>query len=288
MIEPRPTLELEEEAPQPRTASRRRPRWRRPARVLLEVVVSLVVLTVAAEIILRILDVKTFLVPKPTTVAESFADNWDVLWTNSLVTLKEVVLGFAVAAAGGFLLAVLIVYVPLLSRVLYPLIVASQTIPKIAIAPLLVVWFGFGLAPKIIVVFLIAFFPVVIASTVGLRAVDENMLHLVRSMGAGPLQAFYKVRLVNAVPSIFSGLKIAVTLSVVGAIVGEFVGADAGLGYLLLIANGQLDTPLMFAAVVVLSVMGVVLFGLVSAVERITPGHLRDQGGAEDVSAATL
>lgn len=287
MIDPQTALEPHEAPPHP-PSQLRRARRRPSLRVLIEIVITLTVLTAAAEIILRIMDVKTFLVPKPTTVAQSFADNWYVLWTNSLVTLKEVVLGFLVAASGGFLLAVVIVYVPVLSRILYPLIVASQTIPKIAIAPLLIVWFGFGLAPKIIVVFLIAFFPVVIASTVGLRAVDENMLHLVRSMGASGLQAFYKVRLVNAVPSIFSGLKIAITLAVVGAIVGEFVGADAGLGYLLLIANGQLDTALMFAAVVVLSIMGIVLFGIVSALEQITPGHLRDQTAAEEVSAGTL
>jgi NitT/TauT family transport system permease protein len=270
------------------SSQRRQSRWRHSLRVLIEIVATLAVLTLLAEVILRIMDVQTFLVPKPSTVAQSFADNWGVLWTNSLVTLKEVVLGFLVAAIGGFGLAVLIVYVPFLSRILYPLIVASQTIPKIAIAPLLIVWFGFGLAPKIIVVFLIAFFPVVIASTVGLRSVDENMLHLVRSMGASGLQAFYKVRLVHAVPSIFSGLKIAITLAVVGAIVGEFVGADAGLGYLLLIANGQLDTPLMFAAVVVLSIMGIVLFGIVSAIEQITPGHIQDRSATEEVSAGTL
>jgi NitT/TauT family transport system permease protein len=260
----------------------------RSSRAVLEALLGLVILTALAELILRLLDVKTFLVPKPTTVAQSFADNWDVLWTNSIVTLKEILLGFAVASMGGFLLAILVTYVPLLGRVLYPLIVASQTIPKIAIAPLLVVWFGFGLAPKIIVVFLIAFFPVVIASTVGLRSVDENMLHLVRSMGANRFQAFYKVRLVNAVPAIYSGLKIAITLSVVGAIVGEFVGADAGLGYLLLIANGQLDTPLMFAAVLMLSVMGIALFALICALERITPGHLREPNEAKDMAAVTL
>jgi NitT/TauT family transport system permease protein len=253
-----------------------------------EILIAVALLTVAAEIILTALDVQTFLVPKPSAVAQSFHNNTEVLWTNSLVTLKEVLLGFAVAATGGLALAVLIVYVPLLKRILYPIIVASQTIPKIAIAPLLIVWFGFGLAPKIIVVFLIAFFPVVIASTVGLRSVDENMLHLVRSMGASGFQAFYKVRLVHAVPSIFSGLKIAITLSVVGAIVGEFVGADAGLGYLLLIANGQLDTPLMFAAVVVLSVMGILLFAIISAIEQITPGHLRDPEVGEDLATATL
>jgi NitT/TauT family transport system permease protein len=286
MIEETPSTVLEPAAPD--RAPVRRRRVLRSLRTLGEIVVGLAVLIVAAELLLSALDVQTFLVPKPTTVAESFANNWDLLWTNSLVTLKEVVLGFLVAAGGGFLLAVVIVYIPLLKRVLYPVIVASQTIPKIAVAPLLIVWFGFGLAPKIIVVFLIAFFPVVIASTVGLRSVDDNMLHLVRSMGASGLQAFYKVRLVHAVPSIFSGLKIAITLSVVGAIVGEFVGADAGLGYLLLIANGQLDTPLMFAVVVVLSLMGIVLFALISGIEQITPGHLRDADAGEEVVGATL
>ncbi len=269
-------------------AGARRRRLLRSLRTLGEVVIGLTLITAAAEVILRVLDVPTFLVPTPTRVADSFFMNWQLLWTNSLVTLKEVLLGFIVAAAGGFFLAVMIAYVPLLRRLLYPVIVASQTIPKIAIAPLLIVWFGFGLAPKIIVVFLIAFFPVVIASTVGLKSVDENMLHLVRSMGASAFQAFYKVRLVHAVPSIFSGLKIAITLSVVGAIVGEFVGADAGLGYLLLIANGQLDTPLMFAAVVVLSLMGVVLFAVVSSIEQITPGHLRDAEVTDEVTSATL
>ena len=255
-----------------------RARARRALVAASQVLAALALATGLAEGILRLRHVGDFLVPKPSAVARSFAANEHLLWSHSLVTLREVVIGFAVAAAGGFLLAVLITYVPALARFVYPLVVASQTIPKIAIAPLLVVWFGFGLMPKIIVVFLIAFFPVVIASAVGLGSVDQNMLHLVRSMGASPLQAFLKVRLIHAVPSVYSGLKIAITLSVVGAIVGEFVGADAGLGYLLLIANGRIDTPLMFAVVIVLAVMGVSLFGLVSALERITPGHLRVQG----------
>jgi NitT/TauT family transport system permease protein len=245
-------------------------------RVACEALVAVLALAGLAELLLRVLAVSTFLVPTPSTVAGSLYDNWELLGKNSLVTLEEILVGFACAAAGGFTLAVVMYYVPALARVLYPIIVASQTIPKIAIAPLLVVWFGFGLAPKVIVVFLIAFFPVVIATSVGLRSVDEYMVHLVRSMGASPLQVFLKVRVVHAVPAVYSGLKIAITLSVVGAIVGEFVGADAGLGYVLLIANGQLDTPLMFAAVLLLSVIGLGLFGAITALERITPGHLRD------------
>jgi NitT/TauT family transport system permease protein len=259
----------------------------RPLRALLQFVLALAIATGLAEGLLRLFDVKTYLVPKPSTVARSLYDNWHTLWSNALVTLEEVLVGFAVAAAGGLLLAIVIAYVPVVARFLYPLIVASQTIPKIAIAPLLIVWFGFGLMPKVIVVFLIAFFPVVIASAVGLRSVDEHMLYLVRSMGATPLQTFFKVRIVNAVPAIYSGLKIAITLSVVGAIVGEFVGADAGLGYQLLLANGQIDTPLMFAIIVVLSAMGIALFAALSALERITPGHLRERA-SQPVNVETL
>ncbi len=254
--------------------------WR-AARPTLEVFLAFVLLTALAELILTIADVREFLVPKPTTVAETINENSALLAENGWVTLQEILIGFAVAALGGFAISLLLVYVPAVGRFVYPLIVASQTIPKIAIAPLLVVWFGFGLMPKIVCVFLIAFFPVVISSTAGLKSVDPNMLHLVRSMGANGFEAFYKVRLINAVPQIYSGLKIAITLSVIGAIVGEFVGADAGLGYLLLIANGQLDTPLMFAVIVVLSAMGIALFAIVSALERITPGHLRDRSEQE-------
>ncbi len=258
--------------------------WR-ASRPTLEVFLMFLALTALAQLILTLADVREFLVPKPTTVAESIADNSQILIENGWVTLQEILIGFAAAALGGFSIAVLLVYVPAVGRFVYPLIVASQTIPKIAIAPLLVVWFGFGLLPKIVCVFLIAFFPVVISSAVGLRSVDPNMLHLVRSMGASSFEAFYKVRLINAVPQIYSGLKIAITLSVIGAIVGEFVGADSGLGYLLLIANGQLDTPLMFAVIVVLSGMGIALFAIVSALEKITPGHARDRNDGELVSA---
>jgi NitT/TauT family transport system permease protein len=256
--------------------------WRAAA----EALAGVLVLTAVAEVLLRALDVSEFLVPMPSAVAHSLYENRALLATHSLVTLREVVIGFGAAAAGGFALAVLMFYVPFLARALYPVLIASQTIPKIALAPLLVVWFGFGLAPKVIVVFLMAFFPVVIATAVGLRSVDENMVHLVRSMGASEWQTFWKVRLPRAVPSIYSGLKIAITLSVVGAIVGEFVGADAGLGYLLLIANGQLDTPLMFAAVLLLSVMGLTLFGAVAVLERVTPGHIRDLTEGSDGLAA--
>ena len=147
--------------------------------------------------------------------------------------------------------------------------------PKVAVAPLLLVWFGFGLMPKVLIAFLIAFFPVVINTAVGLAAIEPEKIHLARSMGLGALDTFFKIRLPDALPSIFGGLKISITLAVVGAVVGEFVGGDAGLGYLLMVANGSMDTQLLFAGIVCLTVLGVVLFGLVELAERLAiPRHI--------------
>ncbi|MBI3078619.1 MAG: ABC transporter permease, partial [Deltaproteobacteria bacterium] len=153
--------------------------------------------------------------------------------------------------------------------VLRPYLVASQTTPIIVLAPLFLVWFGFGILSKVVVSFLIAFFPIVIDTVVGMRSVEPEMLHLARSLGARPLQVFAKFRFPKALPNIFGGLKVGITLAVVGAIVGEFIGANAGLGYLQLQANSNLDTTLLFSTIVVLSVMGVALFAVISALERV-------------------
>jgi NitT/TauT family transport system permease protein len=177
-----------------------------------------------------------------------------------------------VGAVVGFLLALLIAYSPLLERMLYPLIVASQAVPKIAIAPLFILWFGFGIWPKVVVTVLLVFFPVVVTSAEGLMSVDRNLIDLLRSVNATPLQIFTKVRLPHALPQVLAGLKIAIALAVVGAVVGEWVGADKGLGYMILFANSQLDTTLSFAAITLLVVMGVVLFIAVDLLGRlITP-----------------
>jgi NitT/TauT family transport system permease protein len=156
-----------------------------------------------------------------------------------------------------------------------PLIVSSQAMPKVAVAPLLLVWFGFGLLPKVLIAFLIAFFPVVISTAVGLASIEPEKIQLARSMGFGPSATFFKIRLPNALPSVFGGLKISITLAVVGAVVGEFVGGDAGLGYLLTVANGSMDTPLLFAGLVALTVLGVVLYLIVELAERlVVPRHI--------------
>jgi NitT/TauT family transport system permease protein len=143
-----------------------------------------------------------------------------------------------------------------------------------AVAPLFIVWFGFGLMPKVFIAFLIAFFPIVINTVVGLAAIEPEKIHLARSMGLSGAATFFKIRLPNALPSIFGGLKIAITLAVVGAVVGEFVGGDAGLGYLLMSANGSMDTPLLFAGLVGLTLIGIVLFMVIEIAERFAiPWH---------------
>ncbi len=176
------------------------------------------------------------------------------------ITLLETIIGFVVASVVGLVCAIAIVYSRGVERTLYPLLLAAQVVPKIAIAPLFVVWLGFGITPKILVAVLIAFFPVVISGVAGLRAVDPELLDLAATMGAKPWDSFAKIRFPNAMPHIFAGLKVAVTLAVVGAVVGEFVGANSGLGYIVMSSNGNLNTPQLFAALIAMSVIGIVLF----------------------------
>ena len=169
----------------------------------------------------------------------------------------------------------LIVYARPVELSLYPLLVAFQTMPKAAIAPIFVVWLGTGITSKVLIAFAIAFFPIVIDTVVGLRAAQPETIHLIRSMGANAFQVFWYVRFPNALPAIFGGLKISITLAVVGAVVGEFVGGDAGLGYLLMVANGSMDTTLLFAGIVGLTILGVAMYLLVELAERLAlPRHI--------------
>ena len=225
-------------------------------------------------LITRLELVAPYLVPSPGRTWSTLTDNAGYLWDNTLVTLWETLAGFALAAVLGVAAAVLMVYSTTVERTLYPLLLFAQVIPKIAIAPLFVVWMGFGPSPKILVAVLMAFFPVVISSVAGLRSVDPEMLELVSTMGSKPLQTFRKIRFPAALPHIFSGLKVAVTLAVTGAVVGEFVGSNEGLGYVILQANGNLDTPMLFAGLIIMSAVGVVLFALTEIAERLLlPWH---------------
>jgi NitT/TauT family transport system permease protein len=207
-------------------------------------------------------------------VVKQLVAEWPRLLSESAVTTYATLGGFALSIAFGIPVALWIAYSRTVESYVYPLLVFSQSVPKIAIAPLFVVWFGFGIIPKVIAAFMLGFFPVVVSTVAGFKSVEPEMLDLARSMKASRLQTFLHISLPNALPSIFAGLKVSVTLAVVGAVVGEFVGSNSGIGYLLQIANGNFDLPLMFAALTVLSLIGVLLFVAVDLVERFTiPWH---------------
>lgn len=229
------------------------------------------------EIAARVTDVPRYILPAPTAIGERLIRSWPLLWDHSLVTLTEIGIGFAVGVALGLALAIPIAYSAVVRNTLYPLIVASQAVPKIAIAPLLVLWLGFDIWPKIVVTALMVFFPITVTAAQGFTSVDKNLLDLLRSVHANQAQIFFKIRFPHALPHIFAGLKIGITLAVVGAVVGEWVGADAGLGYLLVYANTLLDSTLLFASLFLLVIIGVVLFVLVGIAERILlPWHHDD------------
>jgi len=218
--------------------------------------------------------VANYLVPTPRQVWDRLIEDWSSLMYHSYVTLYETVAGFLIASVLGLVTAVLIAYSRTLEKALYPIVLFAQVIPKIAIAPLIVVWFGNDLAPKIILAVLIAFFPVVVSGVAGLRSTDPELLELSATMGANKWQTFRKIRFPNALPHLMAGEKVAVTLAVVGAVVGEFVGASEGLGYQLMIANGNLDAPLLFAALILMSLIGILLFVIVEVLEALLiPWH---------------
>lgn len=222
----------------------------------------------------RVSGTPTYILPPPSVVLVALAERAGDLAYHAAVTTSVILIGFALAVALGVPLALGVAFSPWFRRVVYPAIVLSQMVPKIAVAPLFIIWFGFDVTPKILITFLIAFFPIVIDAVVGFTSLPPETTRLARSMGARPLDFFLKVRLPHALPNLFAGMKMAMAGAAVGAIVGEFVASSAGLGYLLLVANGELDTPLVFAGLLVLSAIGVGLFFSIEAAERVAiPWH---------------
>ena len=231
-------------------------------------VLTIVLLIVLWELLTRITAIPNYILPAPSVILKETFVEYQSLLTEGWVTTYELIGGYILAIIVGIPCAVLIVYSTIFERTIYPILVFMQTVPKIAIAPLFIVWFGIGTLPKVLVAFSMAFFPIVIDTVAGLRAINPDMISLARSMGATRLEILRKIQFPNALPHIFSGLKVAITLAVVGAIVGEFVGADKGLGYLLLVANGNIDTTFLFAALIVLTVIGLLFFYLVEWLEK--------------------
>ena len=235
---------------------------------------SVVSVALLWEFALKIFPIQSYLLPPPTEIAAAMAGQFGLQMQHALVTLREILVGFALAVLIGVPIAIAMTFVPVFEKLFYPILVATQAIPKVAVAPLFLVWFGFGEAPKYAMATVIAVFPVIIDTAVGLRAIDPDMVRLAKSMRAGSVRTFWKVRLPIALPSIFAGLKMAMTFSVIGAVVGEFVAGQSGLGYLIQAATGSLQTNVAFASIVLLSLIGIVLFFLVEGCERLfVPWH---------------
>lgn len=212
------------------------------------------------QLAVPLLGLSEFVLPTPIAIARRMVTDFSLLAYHSYVTMLEVVAGFLAGVLVSVPLALAIFYSKAFERAVYPMLVALQTVPKIALAPLLVLYLGYGWAPKISLAFLISFFPIVIATVVGLQSLDKALVDMVRSMGSTERQTFFKLRLPAALPSIFGGMKVAISLAVIGAVIGEYIAAERGLGYLQLKANSNFDTTLNFATVITISLMGVLLY----------------------------
>ncbi|HEX7054383.1 MAG TPA: ABC transporter permease [Burkholderiales bacterium] len=236
---------------------------------------GVLVFLVVWEIAVIVTKAPAYLLPPPTVIFQTFVDEFARLAFHGWVTLYEMLLGYGLAVAVAIPLAIAITSSERFDRFTMPTLLFFQVVPKVAVAPLFLVWFGVGALPKVLVAFLISFFPIVIDAAVGLRSMSAEMRDLARSMGATRMQLFAQFRLPTSLPYLFSGLKVAATLAVAGAVVGEFVGADKGLGYLLLVTNSNLETALMFATLFALTLIGLLFFYAVEFLEALLiPWHV--------------
>ena len=232
------------------------------------------------EAIVALEDIPNWKLPAPSAVADALWGDRTDLARHTWVTLEEVLIGFGIALGSGLLLATFIHMSRTMERVIYPPAIASQTLPIIVIAPLLLAWVGYGLQHKVIVVALISFFPILVNTVDGLRSTDGDLLNLMRALGANRWQMFLKAQVPHGLPYMFSGIKIAVTASVIGAVVGEWVGSSEGLGYVALRSKSQFLTERVYAAIFLLGAMGVGLFLAAGLAQRIlVPWHGRQRGG---------
>jgi len=220
------------------------------------------------EAAVRIFSISSFIIPAPTKIVQALTAQWGALMHATAVTAGEILFGFLVSVAVGVALALVIVRFDWLGRALYPLVVLFQNVPKVALAPIFILWFGYGLMPKIGLILVIAFFPVTLSMLAGMQSVDNSLLALMNSVGAGPTEILLRIRVPHSLPSLMAGTKIAATLSVIGAIVGEFAGASDGLGYTIQFASTQLDTAQVFAALLLVSILGIAFYYAAEVLER--------------------
>lgn len=244
-------------------------RWSRIAADIAQPVAALVVFVLLWELACRAFSIPAFLVPAPSAI---WADTWKLagpVWMHTLATTQTTLLGFFASLIVSLPLAVLLTSSPMVANTLYPLLVLTQSIPKVALAPILVVIFGSNELPRVVVTFLVAFFPLVLSIAAGITSVPPELIELGRACRASRWRELWRIRLPYAVPFIFSGVKAAITLSVVGAVVGEFVNADKGLGYLIVTSTAFFQVPLAWGALVLLSLMGIILFQAVVIIEQV-------------------
>lgn len=250
------------------TGSKKRPPTKNQLKWLVPLL-SIFSLLLAWEGAVYLFNVPIYMLPPPSKVAHLAVSESPLLFRHALSTSWAILLGFGIAVLVGIPIATLMIYSAAFHRGIYPILITAQVLPKVALAPLFIVWFGFGLIPKVLMTFLIAFFPIVVDTLAGLSAVRPESLMLLRSMGGSRWQSFWKVRLPTALPHIFSGLKIAMTFAVVGAIVAEFVASESGLGYVLVEARASLNMVLVFAAIIWLIAIGFIFYFAVEVAEKI-------------------
>ena len=262
-------------------ASRIAALWSRHRNVLM----TFLLLFALWEIAVHVFRAPRYILPAPTGVWEGFLSQPGRMLANTWATTQIIVVGYAIAVVVSVPLALLIAFSRFVQTTLYPLLVVFQIIPKIAVAPLFIVWFGFGFMPKVMLVFLLSFFPIVVSSIAGFKSADRDVMDFARTTGAGGFKLFLKIRLPQALPHVFTGLKVGAALAATAAVVAEFVASDRGLGYLLLQYNGQLETPMVFATIVLLSLIGLAVYYAVEMIERLAiPWHVSQQQAATDAT----
>ena len=231
------------------------------------------------ELAARAFKIPTYLLPPPSLIFTELSQRLPRIFEHATVTTTSMLLGYALGVAVAIPLAMALAYSRLFEATIYPAVVFLQIMPKIAIAPLFIIWFGFGMLPKVLLVFLLTFFPIVVSAVAGFKSCDADVIELARATGASRLRVFMKVRFPSALPEIFTGLKVAAALASTAAVVAEFVSSDAGLGYLLLTFNGELLTSMVFGTIIVLGVIGLALYYLMEFLERLLiPWHVAARG----------
>ena len=232
------------------------------------------------ELVVRAADVPDYLFPAPSAVAASLAGDKGLLADATVVTLREILLGYLLAVAVGVAIAVVLHFFLALRRALLPILVLSQTVPTVLIAPILAILLGYGIGPKLVVVVIVCFFPIVVSTVDGLRSADPELVRMMRTLRAGKLAIFRRVEFPGALPRIFSGARVAATYAAVAAVFAEWAGSSSGLGFLILQAQPALDTSRIFAAVLILSALALALYSLVSLAERVLVPWELEAGGA--------